>query len=193
MTLPEVAFHLAGWLLLALTVCAYNTRRGAQARRALRRAWRDLWPPLAALLLLGAVHAGCGPSTRYRSSPRQVGDQAPHYETRSPRGVRVLAPVWLVERHPTDLRAALDEIDTVTPEPDPRIDPALRGVPLDVTVVVLDPGPYYAPYSPTLLASGEQRGSTLYVAWRGAPSGVRLPALPHELRHLLTNDPNAGH
>lgn len=136
--------------------------------------------------------SGCGPSTRYRSSPPRVGDQAPHYETRSPRGVRVFLPVW-VRQHPGEEAAALAEVDSVVPEADPRIDPALRGVPLDVTVVVLDPGAYYAPYSPTLLASGEQRGSTLYVAWRGAPTGARLPALPHELRHLLTGDPNAGH
>lgn len=188
----EVALHLAGWLLLALTVCACNTRRGARARRALRRAWRDLWPPLAALLLLGAVHAGCGPSTRYRPLPPRVGDQAPHYETRSPRGVRVLLPVW-VRLHPGEEAAALDEVDSVTPEADPRIDPTLRGVPLSATVVILDPGGYYAPYSPTGLAAGEQRGATLYVAWRGAPTGVRLPALPHELRHALTGDPLAGH
>lgn len=136
--------------------------------------------------------SGCGPSTRYRSSPPRVGDQAPHYETRSPRGVRVLLPVW-VRLHPGEEAAALAEVDSVVPEADPRIDPALRGVPLDVTVVVLDPGAYFAHYSPTGLASGEQRGSTLYVAWRGAPSGVRLPALAHELRHLLTGDPLAGH
>jgi hypothetical protein len=98
--------------------------------------------------------------------------------------VAVLHPVWL-DQHPIDLAAALDEIDGVTPEPDARIDPALRGVPTSALVVVLDPGAYYAPYSPTGLAAGEWRApSTIYVAWRGASSGRRLPALAHELRQL---------
>lgn len=87
----------------------------------------------------------------------------------------------------------LEEIATVAPEADPRLDPAIRGVPAGATVVVLDPGSYFAPYSPTLLASGEVRGSTLYVAWRGSSQGARLPALAHELRHYLTGDPLAGH
>lgn len=136
--------------------------------------------------------SGCGPSTRYRSSPH-VWETRPH-TTRPARsgGVRVLLPVW-VRLHPGEEAAALAEVYSVTLEFDHRIDPALRGVPLSATVVVLDPGAYYAPYSPTGLASGEQWGSALYVAWRGTPSGVRLPALAHELRHLLTGDPNAGH
>lgn len=183
---------LAGYALLALVVAAYTTARGAQARRWLRRVWRDLWPCLASALLWGLAAAGCGPSTRYRPLSPRVGDQAPHYETRSPRGVRVLLPVW-VRQHPGEEAAALDEVDTVIPEADSRIDPAMRGVPLDVTVVVLDPGAYAAPYSPTGLASGEQRGRTLYVAWRAPATGPLLPALAHELRHYLTKDPLAGH
>ena len=64
----------------------------------------------------------------------------------------------------------------------------------NATLFVLDPGPYYAPYSPTGLAHGEWRApSTIYVAWRGTSSGAVLPALDHELNHLRTQDPNAGH
>ena len=33
----------------------------------------------------------------------------------------------------------------------------------------------------------------IYVAWRGAQQGTVVPALAHELRHLLTGDPLAGH
>jgi hypothetical protein len=110
-------------------------------------------------------------------------------------GPLVYYPAWLDDpQHAANRAAMLDEIRDVVPEADPRIPPSARGVPAGVTVVVLDPGPYAAPYSPTRLASGEWRPpSTVYVAWRGSSSGPRLPALPHELRHCLTRDPNAGH
>jgi len=122
-----------------------------------------------------------------------VGDQAPYVITRTTRGVRVLYPVW-VDRHPEMLVAALLEIDTVAPEMDYRISSEYRGVPLTATVTILDPGPYYAPYSPTGLALGEwHTPHEIFVAWRGAQVGVLLPALPHELRHPLTQDAGAGH
>jgi hypothetical protein len=68
------------------------------------------------------------------------------------------------------------------------------GTPSGTTLIVLDPGSYYQPASPTLLSYGEWRPpSTIYVAWRGTDSGTVLPALKHELEHLRTQDPNAGH
>ncbi|MCW8137300.1 MAG: hypothetical protein KIT58_00140 [Planctomycetota bacterium] len=123
----------------------------------------------------------------------EPGWPAPQVSVTTAEGVNVRYPVW-VAAHPAQEAAMFDEIRTVVPEADPRIDPSVRGVPAGTTVVVLDPGAYYAPYSPTLLATGEWRApSTIYVAWRGGSSGLRLPALAHELRHALTQDPDAGH
>ncbi|MCW8141299.1 MAG: hypothetical protein KIT58_20545, partial [Planctomycetota bacterium] len=124
---------------------------------------------------------------------QEPGQPAPRVQVVTAEGVTLHYPVWL-ESHPTRRAEMLEEIRTVVPEADPRIPADARGVPPGTTLIVMDPGAYYAPYSPTLLASGEWRGpSTIYVAWRGGSSGKLLPALAHELRHLLTQDPNAGH
>lgn len=166
----------------------------------------------AALVALAAL--GCGGSSSRGAPPplpapapscpspapappraHEPGDPAPRAWTTTPEGVTVGYPVWLDDAQHAASRAAMfNEIRTVVPEADPRIAPGVRGVPPGTTVIVLDPGAYFAPYSPTLLASGEWRApSTIYVAWRGGSSGPRLPALAHELRHLLTQDPDAGH
>lgn len=149
---------------------------------------------LAGWLLLGALVVGCADE---RPCPAggvgEPGAPAPRRAITTPEGVIVHYPTWL-DAHPGDRDAMLDELRDTAPEADPRIAPGARGVPAGATVVVLDPGPYHAPYSPTLLASGEWRApSTIYVAWRGSPTGPRLPALAHELRHLLTGDARAGH
>lgn len=123
----------------------------------------------------------------------QPGDPSPRVALLTPEGVQLFYPVWL-DHHPTRKAELLGELRIVVPEPDPRISSEARGVPPGTTVVVLDPGAYYAPYSPTRLASGEWRApSTIYVCWRPTAEGPLLPALPHELRHMLTGDPNAGH
>ena len=144
------------------------------------------------LVLLAALTCwGCMPGPRTRGG--QLGDQAPHVGMVTTSGVSVSYPVWL-QGYPDHLAAMLDEIATVTPDADPRISPAHRGVPAGATVIVLDPGSYYQPGSHTSLATGEWHPPLeIVVAWRGTPQGVRLPALPHELRHLLTQDPRAGH
>jgi hypothetical protein len=127
------------------------------------------------------------------SGPSEPGSPAPRRSMTTPEGVLLSYPVW-VDMHPTKKAEMLAEIRTVAPEPDTRIDSAYRGVPSGTTLVILDPGAYYAPYSPTGLAAGEWRApTTLYVAWRGGEAGKLLPALNHELRHMLTSDPLAGH
>lgn len=121
------------------------------------------------------------------------GSPAPRVSILTSEGVFLEYPVWL-ERWPEQRAALLEELRTVVPEADPRISADVRGVPPGITVIVLDPGAYYAPYSPTGLAAGEWRApSSIYVAWRGTQQGKVVPALSHELRHLLTGDPLAGH
>ncbi|MCO5168010.1 MAG: hypothetical protein M9894_16825 [Planctomycetes bacterium] len=177
---------------------------------------------LGSPLLAGALAVGCGGSSGGGGGPapaswqptagtddpaptdgsdggavpvgaHEPGHPAPRVHVVTAEGVNLSYPVWL-ESHPTRRAEMLEEIRTVVPEADPRIPADVRGVPAGTTLIVMDPGAYYAPYSPTLLASGEWRGpSTIYVAWRGGSSGKLLPALAHELRHLLTQDPHAGH
>ncbi len=123
----------------------------------------------------------------------QPGDPCPRLATTTPEGVQLFYPAWL-DHHPERKGELLEELRSVVPEADPRIPGDARGVPAGTTVVVLDPGAYYAPYSPTRLASGEFRApATIYVCWRPTSQGPLVPALPHELRHMLTGDPDAGH
>lgn len=95
-----------------------------------------------------------------------------------------------------DLPAALREIREVAPDADPRIPSSVRGVPAG-TVVVIRPAPWPATYSPTGWAAGEwwyAQPNRVVVAWRWNPADPRaLPALSHELRHMLCRDPRAGH
>lgn len=147
---------------------------------------------------LASFDPSAGDSTTDTSSVpppgvREPGDPAPRVAMVTPEGVQLLYPVWL-DHHPARKSELLEELRSVVPEADPRIAADVRGVPPGTTVIVLDPGAYYAPYSPTLLASGEWRSpSTIYVCWRPTADGPLVPALPHELRHMLTGDPNAGH
>lgn len=146
---------------------------------------------------LASFDPSAGDPTDGSSTPlpsvREPGDPAPRVAMITTDGVHLLYPVWL-DHHPARKAELLEELRTVTPEADPRIPSDLRGVPAGTTVVVLDPGAYYAPYSPTRLASGEWRApSTIYVCWRATGDGPLVPALAHELRHMLTGDPNAGH
>lgn len=151
---------------------------------------------LAAFLALhvaGCTEGGCPTPTGYQAP----GAQSPHVASVTTGGVTLLAPVWL-DMHPRgqEWRALLlDELVATEPEPDHRIPTGTRGVPPGVVVVVLDPGPYWAPYSPSGRAAGEWRSDvrTLYCAWRWPESGPCLPALSHELRHAYTGDPEAGH
>lgn len=146
----------------------------------------------AVLFLAGVLSQGC---SERRPCPvgalAEPGAPAPRRVLVTPEGVTLHVPAWVSG---SALDALLVEVRDVVPEADPRIPSTARGVPAGTTLVVLDPGAYYAPGSPTLLATGEWRApSTIYVAWRASQDGPRLPALAHELRHLLTNDPDAGH
>jgi hypothetical protein len=126
-------------------------------------------------------------------SPAEPGTPSPRVSTTTTEGVFVEYPIWL-ERWPEQRASLLEELRSVVPEADARIPADVRGVPPGTTVIVLDPGAYYAPYSPTGLAAGEFRSPALiYVAWRGTSQGPLVPALAHELRHMLTGDPDAGH
>ena len=148
---------------------------------------------LLGLLVAGCTDGGCPPGDAYPAP----GAQAPHVASVTTTGVALLTPRWL-DMHPRGSewrRLLLDEVATTEPEPDARIAPGTRGVPAGAVLVVLDPGPYWAPYSPTGRAAGEWRADTrtIYCAWRWPESGPCLPALPHEPRHVYTGDPGAGH
>lgn len=165
--------------------------------------------PLA-VLLLSLLAAGCSDDTRTRTktvevvrlvnvpvpAPREVGDQAPRVALVIANGPLVYYPEWLdIPANATFRQAMIDELLAVQPEADPRLGIVSMGVPSYATVIVLDPGAFSSAASPTGLAVGETHlpERTIYVSWRGTQSGPVLPALAHELRHLLTNDPLAGH
>lgn len=157
---------------------------------------RVIVPVLLSLALLSCDSPNNGPVSNSYGIP---GYPAPSVAAVTTWGLSIRYPVWLtLEVNETRyMSKLLEELRTVRPEPDPRYAPSLGvGVPLEISVVILDPGPYYAKYSPTGLANGESRfdTNTIYVAWRGSPrEPVLLPALAHELRHMLTRDPLAGH
>jgi hypothetical protein len=170
----------------------------------------------ALAMLIGVLAAGCGGSSGGAGgngavasfepvgdeSPVEPGDgsyaepgtPAPRVHERTPEGVSLFYPAWL-DAYPQLKARVLDELRTTSPDADPRIASGVQGVPAGTTIIVLEPGAYWAPYSPTHLATGEWRApSTIYVAWTGDDDeGPLLPALSHELRHLLTGDPHAGH
>lgn len=111
----------------------------------------------------------------------------------SPRGVRVWAPDWLSG---SLLREALDEIDSTPPEAGPRLSGVAPGVPVGVEVVIMDPGAFSTPASPTGVARGQtDMGSVIVLSWRMKPWEDRplMPTLGHELRHWHSKDPQAGH
>ena len=111
----------------------------------------------------------------------------------SGRGVRVWAPVWL---QGALLAEALAEVDSTASQPDAQGRPGLLGVPLGYEVIVQDPGAFSTPASPTGLARGmTDMQSRIWVSFRMRPWEERpvLPALNHELLHVVTQDAGAGH
>lgn len=137
--------------------------------------------------------SGTAMTTPIGTPAAKPGEPAPRISVLTPEGVMLEYPVWL-DQYPDLKDELLTELRETAPNADPRIAVGVRGVPAGSTVIVLDPGAYYAPYSPSLLASGEWRTpSTIYLAWRPESNGPVVPALAHELRHLLTQDPLAGH
>lgn len=111
----------------------------------------------------------------------------------SGRGVRVWAPVWLSGAL---LAEALAEVDSCASQPDAQGRPGLLGVPVSYEVVIQDPGAFSTPASPTGLARGmTDMSARIWVSFRMRPYETRpvLPALGHELLHVATNDPSAGH
>lgn len=135
------------------------------------------------VLTAALVAWGCGPD-------RKPDPPAPAIVT--PEGVTVVYTPF----PRLDLAAALREIRYVVPDADPRIHQSVRGVPAG-TLVEIRPAPWPAPYSPTGWAAGEWWPVVprrIVVAWRWNEADPRLlPALSHELRHMLTRDPLAGH
>lgn len=121
----------------------------------------------AAILL--ALALGCAPS-RPRPVGPSVGVPPGRWDLAAD-----LTPVWVptwLDLAP-ELRAqALAEVESA-------------GVPSGYSVVVMDPGSFSAPTSPTGLARGvaDLGARTLYVAWRFPASGRVLPALEHEVEH----------
>lgn len=160
----------------------------------------------------GALFCGCGPHTRTRTVTVEKKVEVEVYKecpvpsgnTSSPAivpgsfeqhsGVNVWIPRWLDET--PELKAnAITEILTTKPESDARISEVLAGVPSGYTVYIQDPGAFSTSSSPTFLAVGQtDMISTMWLAWRSdASKTILLPALKHELRHVYTNDPMAGH
>ena len=163
-------------------------------------------------VVAGALFCGCGPHTKtrtvtvekrvevkvYKECPVPSGNTSGpiivpgSFEQHS--GVNIWIPRWLNET--PELKAeAIQDILTTKPEADPRISEVLVGVPAGFTVYIQDPGAFSTGSSPTFLAVGEtDMVSTLWLAWRSDSSKtILLPALKHELRHVYTKDPTAGH
>lgn len=151
---------------------------------------------VVAVALVGVAVSGC--SEKSRSAPGCVhaagaaARPSGRYVT-SPRGVRVWAPDWL---RGSMLSEALAEVDDVEPEADSRIATGTRGVPVGVEVTIMDPGSFSTPASASGLARGQtDMASSIVVSWRMQPWETRplMPALAHEVRHLMSRDAQAGH
>jgi hypothetical protein len=158
----------------------------------------------------GAIFCGCGSHTRtrtvekvkevevYKECPVSTGNTSGpitvpgSFEQHS--GVNIWIPRWLNET-PELKTNAIRDILTTQPESDSRIRPEVLGVPAGYTVYIQDPGSFSTSSSPTFLAVGQtDMISNLWLAWRSdASKEILLPALKHELRHVYTNDPMAGH
>lgn len=159
------------------------------------------------ILIYAVLFLGCGDKHCSKENPNPYpppGNQAPHVAVITTGGIALYYPIWLDKRKEgTDWKNKLfDEIHLTPPETDVRIPVGTKGAPAGTMVVVLDPGAYYAAYSSTFLARGEHRRPDqnrnfhlIYVSWKDAlyDSNSVIPAYAHELRHLYTGDPNAGH
>lgn len=144
------------------------------------------------ILLLGFLILGCGPKTRTKTKTLTVTKTAPSgtpsISMITTWGAQLTYPIW-VELHPAFKDQMLSELAFTPMEAGASI-----GVPAWASITIVDPGPYYAPSSSTGLALGEWvPPDKIILAWRGCQSGPLLPALAHELRHLITQDPLAGH
>lgn len=187
-----------GWAIAAaLCGLAAALHAGCSERKVLR--------PVTHLAGPGVAHVGtCAAGTGACAVPVTPLDEAliaradPGSWRRTPRGVRVWVPSWL-RLAPDLLDEALTQIDTQRPDHygrDPRILASDVGVPLGVEVVIQSPGSFYTEFSPTRLARGlTDMRSTIRVAWRVSWINERplLPALGHELDHVVTGDPDIGH
>lgn len=162
------------------------------------------------IILCGLIFAGCGPKTRTRTVTIEIVKEVVRDcpissgDTSGPlvvpgafenlNGINVWVPKWL-SITPELKQRAFDEILNAKPELDSRVNSDIKGVPPGFTVYIQDPGAFSTNSSPTLLAYGQtDMISKIWVAWRADSNGViLLPALSHELRHVYTNDPLAGH
>jgi len=98
----------------------------------------------------------------------------------TPLGVRVFVPRWL-DLAPALRTEVLAEIDAAA-------------VPLRIEVRIQDPGAYSFWGSSTGLALGHtDMHSYITAAWRTKGTYPLLPALDHEMGHVLTQDRCAGH
>ena len=146
-------------------------------------------PRLAVLVAL----LGCAASTG-------GGSAAPCLDTvamSTPRGVRVVLPAPLVRHHAKLVSEVLHAVDTTAPEADPRIAPTDVGVPLGFTVYVRQSGafPVDGP-APGFALGSTDLSTSIWLALRSGSGDDTLPLLPalaHELRHVYTQDPAAGH
>ena len=120
--------------------------------------------------VLAAALVACGDSSRARASGVAWAPTVPPGAWQG--DLRV--PAWLAP-HPDLIQGARDEI-------------AAAALPPGYRVVIMDPGQFSAPSSPTGLAMGlcdaHAEPPTIYVAWRFPPSsGPALPMLQHEAGH----------
>lgn len=156
-------------------------------------------------LLTAAALTACGLAAATSCSPSHAGSldagAAPSHDTVArvtSRGVLVRLPAPLVRHHPDLVAEVLRRVDSAEPERDPRIAPGTRGVPTRVTVHVLQSGafPVGGP-APGFALGSTNMDDRMWLALRACSAHPHeaplLPALEHELRHLLTRDPEAGH
>ena len=131
------------------------------------------------IIVFGLAIISCGPNKKnvpIMSSPPLI----PGSIQSTPLGTLVYVPLWL-DRDQNLKNEALAEIDS-------------SGIPAGIVVFIQDPGMYSWPPSPTGLAYGHTDMNTyIYVAWRTNGSYPLLPALIHEVNHVITKDPNFGH
>lgn len=147
-------------------------------------------------LILIFTHIGCGkrncPESYSGPYPVPNSIPTPQIAMVTSFGINLSYPIWLKDRE-TRFSELLDALAFTKPEKDSRISESIMGAPAGTNIVCLDPGPYYAEYSPTKLAAGEYRPDTNTIYLPVELTDSVVPAYGHELRHLYTGDPNAGH
>lgn len=112
-------------------------------------------------------------------------------------GVTVEVPAQLAAHYPAIVDAVLRKVTDTAPDADGRIPPGTRGTPAGFRVVVFQAGAYPSSTSSSGFAMGStDLRATVWLALKrcsGAGDTNYLPALSHELRHVYTGDPYAGH